>query len=333
MKQDVFIHRYRSEWMLFERWLDLRAQSKKDSPTQTLPFDDLEFPHRYRRLCQHLAIARRRAYSPQIIEQLSQLTERGHQVMYKAPALRWRRAAFFLGAEFPHLVRSQAWYMWASAFLLFVPMIVAFVLLQYRPEFIYSIMDAMQVAEVESMYNPAAEHQKLGRSEGSDLMMFGFYIWNNVSIAFRTFAFGVLGCVGAIWVLIFNGISIGGVAGHLQQMGFGDPFWRFVSGHSAPELLAIVIAGGAGLRIGMSLLAPGRLTLRESLMEAGKIGARLCLGAFVMLVFAAFIEAFWSSIAWMPRTVKFSFGISMWVIILLWLSFGGRVLQGEEHAP
>jgi uncharacterized membrane protein SpoIIM required for sporulation len=142
----------------------------------------------------------------------------------------------------------------------------------------------------------------------------------------------VLGCVGAIWVLIFNGINIGAAAGHLQQMGFGNPFWRFVSGHSAPELLAIVISGGAGLRIGMALLAPGRLTLRESLVAAGKIGARLCLGAFVMLVFAAFIEAFWSSIAWFPSWVKYSFGISMWVIILVWLFFSGRAIRGEENA-
>ena len=130
--------------------------------------------------------------------------------------------------------------------------------------------------------------------------MFGHYIWNNVSIGFRTFASGLLAGVGAIVVLIVNGVMIGGVAGHLQAVGHGDPFWRFVAGHSAPELTAIVIAGGAGLRLGLNLIAPGQRRRIDALVEGGRRGALLCLGVLAMLVFAAFVEAFWSSIAWMP---------------------------------
>ena len=43
-----------------------------------------------------------------------------------------------------------------------------------------------------------------------------------------------------------------------------------------------------------------------------------------MLVFAAFVEAFWSSIGWMPDSVKFSVGGLLWLLILLWLWRGGR---------
>jgi len=154
--------------------------------------------------------------------------------------------------------------------------------------------------------------------------MFGFYILNNVSIGFRTFASGLLAGVGAVFVLIMNGVIIGGVAGHLTEIGYGDPFWRFVAGHSGPELTAIVIAGGAGLQIGMALIAPGRRSRARALIDAGRIGAKLVLGVFAMLVFAAFVEAYWSSLAWMPREVKFSVGAIVWLGIGLWLWRGGR---------
>ena len=63
---------------------------------------------------------------------------------------------------------------------------------------------------------------------------------------------------------------------------------------------------------------------QDALIEAGRIGAKLCLGIFAMLVLAAFIEAFWSSIGWIPALVKYGVGATMWSLVLLWLGLGGR---------
>jgi uncharacterized membrane protein SpoIIM required for sporulation len=62
-----------------------------------------------------------------------------------------------------------------------------------------------------------------------------------------------------------------------------------------------VLAGGAGLRIGWALIAPGRLSRRRALVEAGTEGAQLVFGVLVLLVIAAFVEAFWSSIGWIAQ--------------------------------
>ena len=43
-----------------------------------------------------------------------------------------------------------------------------------------------------------------------------------------------------------------------------------------------------------------------------------------MLLFAAFIEAFWSSIGWIPALVKYGVGVLLWSLTLAWLAFGGR---------
>ncbi|MDW7602868.1 stage II sporulation protein M, partial [Stenotrophomonas maltophilia] len=60
------------------------------------------------------------------------------------------------------------------------------------------------------------------------------------------------------------------------------------------------------------------------LVEGGRIGARLCLGVAFMLLVAAFIEAFWSSIAEVPAWGKFSVAGVLWAGVLLWLWRGGR---------
>src|SRR5262249_27965486 len=148
-------------------------------------------------------------------------------------------------------------------------------------------------ATFHQMYDPA--NRRLGSREAdSSLMMFGFYIWNNIRIGFQTFAGGLLFGVGSLWFLGANGIIIGAVAGYLTQVGYSQTFWSFVAGHSSLELTAIVIAGAAGLRLGLAVIAPGNLSRRAALVAAARPGVRLMYGAAIMFLAAAFVEAFWS---------------------------------------
>ncbi|HVF35632.1 MAG TPA: stage II sporulation protein M [Candidatus Saccharimonadia bacterium] len=326
MRQDDFQRRHEAEWAALDEWLALRSRPSRKLRSQDAEaaFGDLEFARAYRRVCQQLAIAERRGYSGVVLERLRMLVHRGHLVLYRPPALRLQAALSFVASGFPRLVRAEWRAMAISALLLFAPMLAMIALLQWRPELVGSVFEPAQLAELEGMYDPDAPHGKLGRESGSDLRMFGYYVYNNVSIGFRTYASGLLAGIGPVFVLMMNGTLIGTAAGHLTAIGHGGPFWRFVVGHSAPELLAIVIAGGAGLGLGMALLAPGRLTRSRALAQAGAVGAKLVLGAFAMLMFAAFIEAYWSSIGSLPDSVKFGSGALIWLAMLGWLALGGR---------
>jgi uncharacterized membrane protein SpoIIM required for sporulation len=257
MKQDVFQARHAAEWDTFERWLAAReAPRRKDRAAADTIMKAGDFPLALRRLCQQLALAERRDYSAQLVRRLRDLAQRGHQVLYKPGAPRLRRVVDFFAATFPRLVREQWRAMAASAALFFLPLTGVIVLLHFRPELIHSLFGPEQLAQFENMYDPSKTAERLGRTDGTDLQMFGYYIFNNVGIGFRTFASGLIAGIGAVFVLVMNGVIIGGVAGHLTEIGYGEPFWHFVAGHSAPELLAIVISGGAGLQIGMALIAP-----------------------------------------------------------------------------
>lgn len=331
MKQEDFVLQHGAEWVLFERWLNSRSNisAKKRKALASNDISDYDFPVSYRRLCQQLSIAQQRGYSPLITDKLEELMQRGHHVLYRPPAPRWRRVVEFFLMEFPCILRKNYRYFWTSAVLFYVPFVGMIVLLHFYPELVHSIMNDQQISEMEKMYDPASKFDSLGRNSGSDLQMFGYYIWNNVSIGFRTFASGFFVGLGTIFVLLFNGIFLGAVAGHLTVIGSGEPFWRFVVGHSGPELTAIVISGAAGLRIGMAIVAPGRKKRVDALIEAGIEGVKLAMGIFAMLVFAAFIEAYWSSIVWMPDVVKYSVGGLIWLLIIIWLWRGGR---GSHYA-
>jgi len=326
MKQDVFVARHEAEWARLEQWLQARGASRKGArqPADKVPLDDLDFPASYRRVCQQLALAQRRGYSARVLERLEALAQRGHDVLYRPPTPRLQRLVTWFGSDYPRLVRRHARFVWLSAALHFLPFFAMLVLVQKYPELVHSVIGSQELHRSEGWFDPNSPHQALGRDSGTNLQMFGFYIWNNISLGLQTFASGLIGCVPAIFVLVFNGVVGGAMAGHLTGIGYGGPFWRFVCGHSGFELSAIVLAGGAGLRIGWALIAPGRLSRRRALVEAGRDGAQIVYGVVVLLLIAAFVEAFWSSNGLIPALVKYTFAAMVWIGVWYWIWRGGR---------
>ncbi|WP_372865892.1 stage II sporulation protein M, partial [Pseudomonas sp.] len=289
------------------------------------------FAAAYRRLCQQLALAQARGYSNHLVEQLQQLVLRGHQQFYRHRSPLGTQLIGFILAGFPRLVRAEWRCVLIASLVFFGSLLTMGVLVYLFPELIYSLVDPQQVASMEQMYDPDA--RRLGRfgerHSADDWLMFGFYIMNNIGIAFQTFASGLLFGLGSLFCLLFNGLMIGAVAGHLTQIGYGETFWSFVIGHGAFELTAIALAGGAGLKLGGALLAPGRLSRGEALRLAAGRSVRLVGGVIVFLLLAAFIEAYWSSMTFVTPTVKYMVGAGLWLLVLSYLLLAGR----GAHAP
>jgi uncharacterized membrane protein SpoIIM required for sporulation len=324
MKQNLFESRHTAEWEQFTLVLEQLEQGKEAEQVARFPSD-------YRRLCQHLALAQERGYSSFLIDSLQQQVLRGHQQLYRH---RSRLAANVLGfilADFPRLVREQ-WRFVLAAGLIFFGGLIGIALLVYLfPDLVYNLIPAEQVSEMQGMYDPAAGH--LGRSAeraaSEDWVMFGYYIMHNISIAFQTFASGLLFGLGSAFFLFFNGLMIGAVAGHLTHIGYGQTFWSFVVGHGAFELSAIALAGAAGLQLGWALIAPGRLPRSEALRLAARKSVLLICGVMLFLLIAAFIEAYWSSTIGVAPMTKYLVGAALWLLVATYLLFAGRT----RHAP
>lgn len=278
----------------------------------------------YRRACEHLALARARAYPRYLLDRLDKLTADAHQVIYQRREFGAARAWTLFAYDFPRAVRKHAKYVWLATALFMVPTLLVGWLVYERPDLILSVVGSEKAAEFEEMYSDSAE--AIGSIRGADQnwYMFGFYILNNITVAFRCFAGGLFFGIGSVVALVANGVFGGAIGGYLTERGLSETFYSFVVTHAAFELTAIILAGATGLRIGHSIIAPGRNTRLQSLNLAARECMPIIYGFVVMLIIAAAIEAFWSSARWLPLPLKYSVAALCWTAVIAFLTLQGR---------
>ncbi len=324
MKQVQFENKYNSFWKKFEDLVNDLEKSKKKQTANIA--ERYQFPKHYREICNHFAIAKQRHYSPILTQRLHSLVLKGHEQIYRNKTVWLWKVVEFLTNDFPSLIRKHYKVFWLAAALFYLPGIAMGIACFKNSEVIYSVMDQSSVANMEYMYDP--ENRRLGRDEDrqadTDVMMFGYYIFNNISVGFRTFASGIILGIGSLFFLFYNGLVIGGVAGYLSKLGFLETFWSFVSGHGSFELTAIVICGMAGLLLAKPIFSPGNMKRSDALKIIAKDSIQLVMGAALMLVVAAFIEAFWSPSSFVSANIKYIVAAILWAFVIFYLSFAGR---------
>jgi uncharacterized membrane protein SpoIIM required for sporulation len=246
-----------------------------------------------------------------------------HQVLYGRRTKHGRAWMAYVFGGFARCVRKERSLVYPALLLFFVPLALMIAVTQVYSDAVYYFLPGEKIAEFESMYGPGAD--RLGRRGAeSDFYMFGFYIFNNVRIAFQTFAGGLVFGIGAVFFLVFNGLVIGAVAGHVTAAGYGPAFWSFVAGHSAFELGGIVLSGAAGLKLGAALIAPGQLARKDALAVAGREAASIMYGVAGMIVAAAFVEAFWSANTAIPHAIKYGIGAALCALTIAYFAVAGR---------
>jgi uncharacterized membrane protein SpoIIM required for sporulation len=275
-------------------------------------------------LTQDLNTAKANGFDPAVIDRLNRLVAEGNQLLYGRRPWSPARAANFILHTFPRSVR-QAWrgILLCYAFFLGLAVFVGGIVLRSHNA-VYDFMPESQVASLEQMYDPGDAKYLTPSGTGSAADMFGFYIYNNISIAFRTFAGGLLGGVGSVFFLGYNAVFLGAAAGDMINSGFTLTFFPFIVAHSAFELTAIVFCSYAGLVLGMSLFLTRGRTRRDSLRAAASRAVPIVAGSALFLVIAAVIEAFWSSRHNLPLPLRFGAGGLTWALVLAYFIFSGR---------
>ncbi|MEO1576404.1 MAG: stage II sporulation protein M, partial [Pseudomonadota bacterium] len=261
--------------------------------------------------------------SPALEDRLNKLALAGHRAVYAARGGGLSGLWRFFAEDFPRSVRRNAWLVLLSGIMFYGPFAAMIGAIAINPSMAYSVLSPIQTAQYESMYSDESRAER-DRDSEDDMVMFGHYIYNNISIGFVTFASGALLGIGTMYVVISNGVIIGAVVGHLTQAGYGHNLLPFISGHGAFELNAIVLAGAAGLRLGFSFFAPGRRRRADALRHAAADIMPIVYGFTAMLLIAAFIEAFWSSTDWAPASLKYSVAAVLWALVGAYFFLAGR---------
>ncbi len=318
MKQEAFERAGEERWARFER-----ALADLDGKREVA-----DFPRQYRLVCQDLVLARDRQFEASLVARLNALALRGHQHLYGARTGSSGLLDLFL-RRFPRAVRAEWRLVALMCVLLYGVGAATFALVLRAPDFVFSVVGPAHVAEMESMYDPSADHHHEARESKEGVLMVFFYIGNNVAVAFRTFAGGIVFGIGSVFMIGYNALMMGATAGHLARIGYGETFWPFVIGHGSFELTAIVLAGVAGLRVGLALVVTGQRSRAQALREAALRMVPILYGLTGMLLIAAVIEGLWSGQPTIPVSVRYWVGGGLWLAVVAWLVLGGR----GEQAP
>jgi len=274
----------------------------------------------HRALVADLARAQAQGYSTDLLTMLDTLAARSHAALYVAPPRRPGAILDFFRRDFPAALRRRGRLLAFASLLFVLPGVVGFAGAYGSRTFAAQVLPAESMEQMEKAYGKGFAD---GRAVGTDLGMAGFYVYNNVGIAFRCFATGVFVGLGSVFFLFYNGLIIGAVLGLVAAAGHGRNIFTFICGHGPFELTGIVIAGVAGLTLGLTLVDPGGRSRRAALRLAAPEIARLVIGAAAMLLCAAGIEAFWSPSS-LPDAVKWTASSTISLGLIAYFCFAGR---------
>ncbi|MEM8955525.1 MAG: stage II sporulation protein M [Verrucomicrobiota bacterium] len=295
------------------------------------PVDADKLPSLFRQVCNDLALAQYRMYGIRLCDRLNQLVIAGYKHVYHTVNASFETFLHYFAVEFPRNVRRE-WRLFILALLLFWAPFGALILSAYvNPQWLQAVLAPESMEMVEGMYGKGERSQiEYVRDRfGSNFAMFGFYIFNNVRIAFITFAGGILCGLGTMFFLLFNGTFIGAVFGYVHFAGDTEKLYTFVAGHSAFELTGIILAGVAGLRLGLSIIKSTRFSRKHALAKGAREAVGILYGAATLIILAAFIEGFWSPQPFDP-SLKYAVGIFFWVLLALYLFLAGHRRHSHE---
>lgn len=286
MKVSDLLDSRRADWQELEvlcARLEGSTRKTLDAPTVA------RFASLYRAACGDLALADAYQLPPQAIEYLHLLVGRAHNQLYRSRTFTIATWSRQLLLDVPRRLFNDnclrlAFCIFWGTFLLAAAMAYT------SPDFAEEVLGKDLILSLESNYSEP--------NQGVDSALFGlgagFYVFHNVGIGFRCFAFGLLFGVGGLYMTTYNAALLGAMFGHMATVDQRDNFFHFVTAHGPFELTAIVLMAAAGMRLGFSLVDTKGLKRLDSLRRSTAVAMPTLMAAMVMFVLAAMLETFLS---------------------------------------
>jgi uncharacterized membrane protein SpoIIM required for sporulation len=218
----------------------------------------------------------------------------------------------FFRDEYPAVFQRQLGFVATATLIAFAAGILGAVITYVHPDFMHRFVGPDMVATME-------RHEMWTKSiVGVEPRASSAIMTNNLSVCFMAFAGGVTFGLTTLYAMFFNGLMLGVIGMACHQYGMSLQLWSFVAAHGSLELPSIFISGGAGFRIGYSMLFPGAYRWKDAVAKAGAEATRLVVGTIPLLVIAGTLEGFLSPSS-APNWIKFTLGGMLFTLLNLWL--------------
>ena len=300
MTVDRFVAERSREWDELGQLLDAaRGHPERLGPARLRRLGGL-----YRAAAADLATVRRRWPAEPERARLEALVGRARLAVYGRASRRESVRGFLLRGYWRR-VRERPGPLWVSAALLLGPIVVAGA---------WGASDPALAALAPGMATSA----DLGLPGGASAAASAEILTNNIRVTFLAFAGGITAGVVTALILVVNGALIGVLGGVALAVGNGRVFAELVVPHGVLELSCIVVAGAAGLRVGLALIDPGRRRRSDALVSEARAAAELALGTAPWLVLAGLVEGFVTGAGGglvVALVVGFGLGALYWVLV------------------
>ena len=216
----------------------------------------------------------------------------------------------------PQVFRQSALFVLCAFILFMIPAVIGFRLLYLAPEnaHVFGLEDQRETLAAQETWTDIPVEERPYAS--------AFIMSNNIRVALLAFAGGAAFGVFTIYVLVTNGLVVGGVLGLAAHYGMGESLLTFIIGHGVIELSIIFIAGGAGLSLAWALLNPGLYTRRDALALQARRIVPLAVIAIPFLIIAGTIEGFISP-AESPFALHALIGLGSGLLMYAYFLFSG----------
>ncbi|MCW2814493.1 MAG: rane protein [Nocardioides sp.] len=314
MDLDAYVLAHAPEWQRLEQLVARGALDGAESD---------ELVERYQQVATHLSVVRTSSPDSHLISYLSTLLARARIRLVGTRTSTWRSVGRFFTHRFPAaLYRLRHWWLGCLVVNVVVMAVVMLWLLDH-PNVEQTLLSPQEVdqlveSDFESYYdeNPAQS--------------FAALVWlNNTRVAALCIALGVLG-VPVVWLLFTNVLNVAIIGSIMVRADRGQVFFGLILPHGLLELTAIFVAGGVGLRLFWSWVAPGALTRSGSLAREGRTAVTVAMGLGVVLLISGIIEAFVTPSP-LPTWARLAIGVLAEVAFLAYVFVLGRraVAEGE----
>jgi uncharacterized membrane protein SpoIIM required for sporulation len=252
-----------------------------------------------------------------LVDKLSSLVARARSAVAGARTPSWTILATFLQVTFPAAVYRMRWWVVVTGVVCFATAVALGMWVALNPHVQQSI-DSPE--RIKALVNQDFKDYYSAAPAGS----FAAKVFtNNVWVSAQALVLGILLGIPTVYVVFANFANLGVVAGLMIANGRGPLFFGLILPHGLVELSSVIIAASAGLKIGWTVVDPGRRTRAEAIAQEFRSLVTVSLGLIVTLLVAGLIEAFVTP-SGLPTFARVGIGVIAEVGLVTWIVVFGR---------